>query len=91
MIRNDVISVGGFGDLFSYWLVLLGEIPQSDDRIAHLSNDARKALWKYIRLYEFNAVVRLFARYGRAAPVGKEDGFIPRDSTVPKSAALADS
>ncbi|MCA1471173.1 hypothetical protein I6F09_25240 [Bradyrhizobium sp. IC3195] len=77
LIRYDVIGTIGFGELFSYWLVLLGEIPQPGDRINHLSNEGRAALWEYIRAYEFNSVVRLFARYGRAGPVGR-DGFLPR-------------
>ncbi|MGY3131161.1 hypothetical protein ACVWZM_001843 [Bradyrhizobium sp. USDA 4501] len=85
LIRYDVIGAVGFRDLFSYWLVLLGEIPQSGDRINHLSNEDRAALWEYIRAYEFNSVVRLFARYGRAAPVGT-DGFVTRETTSKESA-----
>jgi hypothetical protein len=70
LISNDVISVSGFGDLFSYWLVLLSEIPGNDDKIVHLGDVEREALWDYIRGYEFNLVVRLFARYGRAGRAG---------------------
>ncbi|MHC1949624.1 hypothetical protein IF803_35390 [Bradyrhizobium sp. UFLA06-06] len=80
LIRHDVIGAVGFGELFSYWLVLLGEIPHPCDKINHLSNADRAALWEYIRAYEFNSVVRLFARYGRAGPVG-QDGFVPRKTT----------
>ena len=81
LIRYDVIGPVGFRDLFSYWLVLLTEIPQPGDRITHLPDPARAALWEYIRSYEFNSVVRLFARYGRAGPVGA-DGFVPRESVI---------
>ncbi len=78
LIVNGVIGSRDFGELFSYWLMLLGEIARSDDRVAHLSDDARRALWTYIRVYQFNAAVDLFARYGRAAPVGIEDRFVAR-------------
>jgi hypothetical protein len=72
LISNDVISVGGFGDLFSYWLVLLSEIPGEDDMIVHLGDVEREAFWDYVRGYEFKLVVRLFARYGRAGRLGKK-------------------
>ena len=61
--------------------MLLGEIARRDDNIAHLSDDARRALWTYIRVYQFNGVVNLFVRYGRAAPVGTDDRFVPRAAT----------
>ena len=77
LISSDVIGVVSFGDLFSYWLVLLGEIPGTDDKIFHLGDTEREALWDYIRGYEFNLVVRLFARYRRAGQVGVK-GFKPR-------------
>jgi hypothetical protein len=78
LIVNGVIGSRNFGELFSYWLMLLGEIAQRDDNIAHLSDSARRALWTYIRVYRFNGVVNLFARYGRAAPVGTDDRFVER-------------
>ncbi|MGJ5208144.1 hypothetical protein [Bradyrhizobium sp. HKCCYLR20261] len=78
LIVNGVIGAREFGELFSYWLILLGETARPDDKIGHLSDDARSALWTYIRVYQFDAVVRLFARYGRAAPPGVEGGFVAR-------------
>ena len=84
LISNDVIDVGDFGDLFFYWLVLLGETPQSNDGITHLGDIQRKALWDYIRGYEFNLVVRLFARYARADRAGTS-GFRPRPEKVVSS------
>jgi len=81
LIVQGVIDSGGFGELFSYWLMLLGEIAKRDDKIAHLPDDARRALWAYIRVYQFNAVVKLFARYGRAAPVGIDDRFVERTTS----------
>jgi hypothetical protein len=81
LIVNGVIGSRNFGELFSYWLILLGEIARPDDSIAHLSDDARRALWTYIRVYQFNGVVNLFARYGRAGPIGTNDRFVPRATT----------
>ncbi|MEW6643650.1 MAG: hypothetical protein AB1586_24280 [Pseudomonadota bacterium] len=81
LIGNDVISVGGFGELFSYWLVLLTEIPGNEDKIVHLGDAERQAIWDYIRGYEYNLVARLFARYGRAGPVGIKS-FKPRPATA---------
>ena len=81
LIVNGVIGSRNFGELFSYWLMLLGEIARPDDNIAHLSDDARRALWTYIRVYQFNGVVNLFVRYGRAGPVGTDDRFVPRAAT----------
>jgi hypothetical protein len=78
LIANGVIGSRDFGDLFSYWLILLGEIARRDDKIAHLSDEARRALWTYIRIYQFHAVVALFSRYGRAAPVGIDDRLVAR-------------
>ncbi|MCP3441438.1 hypothetical protein [Bradyrhizobium sp. CCGUVB14] len=81
LIGNDVISVGGFGELLSYGLVLLTEIPGNEDKIVHLGDAERQAVWDYIRGYEYNLIVRLFARYGRAGPVGIKS-FKPRPATA---------
>jgi hypothetical protein len=85
LIGNGVISAKGFGDLFSYWLMLTGEISRPDDEVNHLEDAPRRAFWMYIRAYQFNAVVRLFQRYGRAAPVGV-DGFRAREVVSAKKA-----
>ncbi|BAM89469.1 hypothetical protein S58_34760 [Bradyrhizobium oligotrophicum S58] len=88
LIKSDIVSEEGFGDLFSYWLVLLGEKPQPQDKVAHLSDAARKAIWSYIRSYQYNSVVQLFARYGRVG----ENGFVLRiqgQAHPPESAAPA--
>lgn len=84
LIANGVIGVRDFGGLFSYWLTLVGEIARPDDKIGHLPNNARRALWTYIRVYQFNAVVHLFARYSRAAPPGVEDRFVERGAGAEK-------
>lgn len=78
LIANGVIGASDFGELFSYWLTLLGETARPDDKVGHLSDAARSALWTYIRVYQFKAVLRLFARYGRAAPLGANDPFVKR-------------
>jgi hypothetical protein len=82
LIVNGVIGSRNFGELFSYWLMLIGEIARRDDNIAHLSDHARHALWTYIRVYQFDGVVNLFARYGRAGPVGTDDRFVSRVTTT---------
>jgi hypothetical protein len=66
LIRNGVITKTDFGDLFSYWLELMGEHPRDSDSLVHFGNQRRKRLWRYIRKYRFNGVVRLFHRYDRA-------------------------
>jgi hypothetical protein len=80
LISKEVISEEDFGDLFSYWLELLGERARPDDTLTHFTDARRKRLWKYIRLYQFNGVVRLFGRYGRAAPekTPPQLAFVPR-------------
>jgi hypothetical protein len=49
------------------------------DRWSRDPGGSRRALWTYIRIYQFNGVVHLFARYGRTAPVGIDDRFVTRD------------
>jgi hypothetical protein len=80
LIRNEVISKADFHALFSYWLELMGEIPMPADQITHFCDERRRALWMYIRQYQFEGVVRLFEAYGRAAPVGTlpERAFVSR-------------
>lgn len=71
LISADVIDQGQLGDLFSYWLKLMGERPLSEDMtLTRFEDPQREVLWRYIRMYEFNGVVRLFARYGRADKQG---------------------
>jgi hypothetical protein len=73
LLRAGVIGRTHFGDLFSYWLKLLAEQPRAEDmKLTHFGDRRRRQLWKYIRRYEFNGVVRLFQIYGRAAPVGTD-------------------
>jgi hypothetical protein len=70
--------------------MLLGKIARRDHKVAHLSDDARRARWAYIRVYQFNGVARLFAGYGRAAPVGVEDRFTARRAaTIPLPQSFA--
>ncbi len=84
LISADVIDQGQFGDLFSYWLKLMGERPLLEDmNLTHFGDPQREALWRYIRCYEFNGVVRLFARYGRADKVGVD----PKAAFRPKGGA----
>ncbi len=80
LIRNGVIAPADFHDLFAYWLELIGEHPQDSDAIVHFGDGRREMLWAYIRRYRFNSVVKLFERYGRAAPVETkpEHAFRPR-------------
>jgi hypothetical protein len=73
LLRAGVIGRTQFGDLFSYWFKLLAERPRAEDMgLTHFGNRRRRQLWKYIRRYEYNGVVRLFQIYGRAAPVGTD-------------------
>jgi len=80
LIKNDVIAKADFGDLFSYWLQLIGERPLQDDSIDHLTNDLRETIWIYLRKYRYDGVIRLFERYGRAAPSGQapNEAFVRR-------------
>lgn len=72
LIARGVIDAGDFERLFSYWLQLIGEIPQPGDTLNHFDDARRRALWQYIRTYRFDGVVRLFGRYGRAATVAAD-------------------
>jgi hypothetical protein len=83
LIRNGVIAKADFQDLFSYWLELIGEIPKAQDQINHFGDGRREKLWRYIRLYKFDCVVRLFQIFGRAAPVGipPEQAFVARPAS----------
>jgi hypothetical protein len=80
LIAKGVIPSKDFGDLFEYWLELIGERPRDIDQLTHFSDGRRRALWSYIRQYRFNGVVRLFARYARAARVGiaPDEAFVRR-------------
>ena len=84
LIDNEVIFQADFGDFFSYWLQLMTEVPSPGDRVSHLSDSIRRILWKYIRGYEYRGVVRLFALYDRACPVGvdPDEAFSARSNTV---------
>jgi CRISPR/Cas system-associated endonuclease/helicase Cas3 len=64
LIKNGVISKSNFADHFSYWLKLMDE--NKPEKLSHFSDAKRIALWNYIRDYEFNGVIKLFARFGRA-------------------------
>ncbi len=85
LIDAGVVSRGEFFDLFSYWLRLLAECPkpEEDMQLRHFGDRRRRALWEYIRGYEFNGVVRLFQKYGRAGDVGKaaKDVFVAKYSS----------
>ncbi|WP_316189803.1 hypothetical protein [Bradyrhizobium sp. SZCCHNS1054] len=73
LIRARVIGQRDFGDLFSYWLKLLAEQPREEDmKLTHFGNRRRRQLWRYIREYEYNGVIRLFQIYDRAAPIGTD-------------------
>jgi hypothetical protein len=82
LIRNDVVSKEDFGELFSYWLELMGERALQGDELVHFGNQRRQRLWNYIRAYRFDGVVRLFEMYGRAGPVGT-DSFVARKALRP--------
>jgi hypothetical protein len=84
LIKEGVVSSREFGDLFSYWFELLGEIPNTEDQIVRMSDRRRQALWTYIRRYRFDGVIRLFRRYGRAGPVERDpamEHFVARISS----------
>jgi hypothetical protein len=63
LIKNGVMTKADFADHFSYWLKLMDE--NEPQKPTHFSINKRTALWQYIRDYEFNGVIRLFARFGR--------------------------
>jgi hypothetical protein len=64
LISKGVISADDFADHFSYWIKLIGD--NSDQKnLTQFSAERRETLLKYIKRYEFNGVIRLFARYGR--------------------------
>jgi hypothetical protein len=63
LMRKGVISKSDFKDHFSYWLELLDE--NEPTKKSYFSHAKRKALWRYIKTYEFEGVIRLFKRYGR--------------------------
>ena len=62
LISKEVISPDDFHDHFSYWIKLIGDPKGPDD---HFSDEKRRTLIGYINKYEFNGVIRLFARYGK--------------------------
>ncbi|MET0878116.1 MAG: hypothetical protein ABWY14_13310 [Tardiphaga sp.] len=63
LIENKVIVAADFQSYFSYWLNLLDET--SDDQNRTLSPAKKSAIWSYIRNYEFGGVITLFGRYGK--------------------------
>ena len=63
LMKNGVIAQADFSDHFSYWLKLMDE--NEPTKPSHFSIHKRTAFWRYIREYEFNGVIRLFARFGR--------------------------
>ncbi|ESW67188.1 hypothetical protein ACYG9R_17815 [Mesorhizobium sp. RSR565B] len=72
LIAKGVIDKDDFERLFFYWLQLMGEVPLKEDTLAHFDDVRRRALWRFIRTYRFDGVVRLFERYGRAACVATD-------------------
>ncbi len=64
LISKDVISADDFADHFSYWIKLIGDISDKNN-FTQFSAERRETLLKYINGYEFNGVIRLFARYGK--------------------------
>ncbi|GLK78435.1 hypothetical protein [Methylopila turkensis] len=69
LIRVGVIPQDLFGDQFSYWLEAMGEIEPTAGEVAGLDDARRRALWRFIRAYQFNGVIRLFGRYGRTLSI----------------------
>jgi hypothetical protein len=61
LISKKVIAPEDFADHFSYWLKVIGDPKEPQTQF---SADKRKTLLDYINRYEFNGVIRLFARYG---------------------------
>jgi hypothetical protein len=66
LIQGGVIEQRDFENRFSYWLQLMGEKPSG--LLSHFEEQRKHQLWIYIRMYRFNAVTRLFERYGRTLP-----------------------
>jgi hypothetical protein len=64
LIENGVIKPNDFKHYFSYWLNLIDE--NSIGSTTTFSDQKKRALWAYIRGYQFNGVIRLFARFGKA-------------------------
>ncbi|MHC2219480.1 hypothetical protein [Rhizobium leguminosarum] len=65
LIECGVIGEKNFGDVFSYWLHVIGDEKDASTSLAHFSNPKREALLEYVKFYQFAGVQRLFARYGR--------------------------
>ncbi|NKL40044.1 hypothetical protein GFL57_03260 [Rhizobium leguminosarum bv. viciae] len=65
LIESGVIGKENFGEVFSYWLYLIGDEKQSGDGLDQFSNAKRQTLIDYIKFYQFKGVLRLFARYGK--------------------------
>ena len=68
LIENDVIKRNDFEHYFCYWLRLVDENSTSPSSNFH--SEKRLALWAYIRRYEFDGVVKLFARFGKTKVQG---------------------
>ena len=73
LIKNGVIRAQDFEHYFSYWLNLLDENNGSSK--THLATEKRTVFWNYVREYQFNGVVALFARYGKATPIRRRNGL----------------
>lgn len=65
LISSGVISERDFGEYFSYWLQVIGGPASNDGPLVHVVGKKRAALVEYIKCYQFNGVLRLFARYGK--------------------------
>ena len=64
LIKNDVIKADDFRHYFSYWLNLVDE--NSTSSPTTFNTEKKRALWTYIRRYEFDGAINLFARFGKA-------------------------
>jgi hypothetical protein len=60
LIEHSVVSKTSFKDNFSYWLDLI-----SGAEPGHFSEVNRQALIRFIHVYKFKGVLRLFRRYGK--------------------------
>ena len=67
LIECGVIGEKNFGDMFSYWLHVIGDEKKTGGNfeLNHFSNSKREALIEYITYYRFEGVMRLFSRYGK--------------------------
>ncbi|HEX8164313.1 MAG TPA: hypothetical protein VF601_00830 [Beijerinckiaceae bacterium] len=74
LIHNRVISECDFEGYFSYWLAIMGERPNENPDLSQFVEQKRRTLWKYIRSYQFNGVVR---RYGRTLPDSPAAAWLP--------------